>query len=933
MLSPAVEMIVCVTLFVLAISSYSEVLANDELPDTGELQGQVISSKTNDPVKGAEIIVQGKDVITKTDEKGHFSLQLPAGNHSIILNHPEFVTKMLPSAKVVVKKTQQVTVKLDPIYKMQKLVVTSTKMSGSLSALLEEERAAPNVVNVLSAEQMSRAGDSDIAQALRRVSGLTLVEDKFIYVRGMGERYSSVLLNGARLPSTDPNRQVIELDLLPTGFMEGAVVHKSYSPDLPASFGGGTISLRTKAFPDEFRANISTSVGYSPDTTFKNGYTYDGGDYDFTGYDDGTRDLPGDVPQDKLSFSMSVEELQKIGRSFDDTYDVDEESIGPDYSFGFDMGDSFKPEGNDVALGYTAGMKYSQSWETRDDETFRKLNIGSQGPTIGDDCEYNWSKRDIITEGFLNLGAQLNKGHRVESTTLYIHKTSDTARKDSCFNDDEDSTILQETLSWIERDLFFEQLAGEHSFESPYPFDLNWQVSYGEAEWYVPDERMSNYFVKEDRLEWALFGGYGQDARNYKELDDDIYDLSMDVRFPIQQDLFKDFYLKAGTKVVDRQRESEIRRFRFASTNVNNVYDIITTEESKEDILTYENINPDQFEIREITQPNDAYDADQEVKALFGMADIRLNEYLGFTGGVRFEDGTIQVDTFELSGKAISTDLETEDFLPAVAGTWFINGGDSTKLRVGYSQTLNRPDFKELSRAPYFDPVTKRIIRGNPSLVQTDITNYDLRFEHFFSQNENISLSFFYKDFDKPIEKVQIESVQEERSFINGDSAELYGLEVEILKDLRFIHDALYNFYVSANYAYIESDSEFEQDESSDIEIDLTNETHPLQGQPEYTFNVTLGYENQDTDTVATLLINGQGKQIDALGTEGLDDQYKEPFYTIDFTLSQKFKENWTVSFEAENITDTEFEFEQDGIITRSYTEGRTFTLGMKYTF
>lgn len=930
------KMILIIFLMIFFISTNNYIVCANEISkhrNVGSLSGKVVSSKTGEAIKGVEVIIQGLDEISKTDYQGQFSFDLPAGSYELIVNHSEYLTKMIHSVEVVAGKKQSLNINLESVYKMDKIVVSSTKMSGSFSALLEEQRSAPNLVNILSAEQMSRAGDSNIAEALRRVSGLTLVEDKFVYVRGMGERYSSVLLNGARLPSTDPNRRVIELDLIPTGFMEGAVVQKSYSPDLPASFGGGTINMRTKKYPREFSANISTSFGYSPDTTFEEGYTYHGGDYDFTGYDDDSRDLPGNVPQEKLSFALSPEELQKIGRSFSKTYKVDEETIGPDYSLGLDFGDSFNLGQSEIELGYSAGFKYSQDWDTRDDEKFRKLNVGSQGASIGDDCDYNWTKRDIITEGFLSFGAQMSQDHRLDSTTLYIHNTSDTARKDYCFIDDEDSNMLQETLSWIEREMIFQQLTGQHSFQRPLDFNFNWQFSYGQAEWYVPDERISNYFIKEDKLEWALFGGYGQDTRNFKELDDDNIDFSFDLVFPVEQKLFNDISIKTGYKLVDRHRDSEIRRFRFSSTNVNNVFDIVKSQESKEDILTKENINPDQFEIRETSQPNDSYQADQRIKAFYGMVDLRLNDYLGLTGGYRYEDGTIEVDTFELSGKGISTELDTDDYLPSIAGTWFITGDDQTKLRLAYSQTLNRPDFKELSKAPFFDPVTKRIVRGNPSLVQTDITNYDLRFEHFFSQKENISLSLFYKDFDKPIERVQIESVQEERSFINAEDGELYGLEIEMLKDLRFIHEAMYNFYLSANFAYIESESNFRPDEKSNLEVDLTNYSHPLQGQPDYTYNVTLGYENQTTGSVATLLLNGQGEQIDALGTEGLDDQYKQPFYTIDFTFSQKFKDNWTFSFEAENLTDTKFEYEQDGITTRSYTKGRTFTLGLKYSF
>lgn len=897
------------------------------------LTGKITNAKTQEPVSEAQVIIQGQDKVHTTNPSGEFSFRLAPGTYQLIINHPQYVTKMIPRAQTSPDTPKPLKIAIEPVYKLDKLVVSSTQMAGSLSAFMEEERAAPNVVDVLSAEQMSRAGDSNIAQALRRVSGLTLVDDKFVYVRGMGERYSSVLLNGARLPSTDPNRRVIEMDLIPTGIMEGAVVQKSYSADMPASFGGGTINMRTKSAPDEFTASLATSIGYSPGTTFEDGYTYDGGDYDYLGYDDGTRELPGKVPGKKLSFGMGPEELQEIGRSFTDVYDVEEENIPPDMSVSFDIGDSFSPEDSSVEYGYTAGFKYDQGWSTRDDEKFRKLNFGLDGAEIGDSCDYNWTERDIVTEGFLSLDADFNERQKFNSTTLYIQNTSDTARRDECYVDDEDSDMVQETLSWVERSLFLEQISGTHEFEDEFPFNLDWQLTYGQSEWYVPDERITNYYADSETLEWALFGGYGQDTRNFKEMEDENLDFSLDLTFPLPIDHFRKTSFQTGAKLTRKERTSQIRRFRYSSVDSDKAFDLISNEESKEAILLDENISPDLFEIRETSQANDSYSADQSVKAVYGLLDVRLNDWLGLTGGLRLENADIGVDTFELSGKAISSVLETEDVVPSIAATWFLGGGDSTKLRLGYSQTLNRPDFKELSRAPFYDPVTKRIIRGNPFLAQAEITNYDLRFEHFFSQNENISFSLFYKDFKSPIEKVQIESVQEERSYINAQKAELYGFEVEGLKDLRFIHDSLYNFYVSANFAYIESESIVNPDDDTQYEIDLTNNKHQLQGQPEYSYNITLGYENQDWGTVANLLVHGQGEQVDALGTEGLDDQYKNPFTTVDFNISQKLGQRWKWTFEAENLTDETYEFEQNGINVRSYTKGRTFTLGVEYTF
>ncbi len=895
----------------------------------GTLSGRITCNKTNEPIAGVGIVVEEAQVDTVSDSDGRFELTLPVGVYKLSFSHMDFLPKKIRDVAVVEDRPTVRNVQLTDMYKMSVMVVSGSQIAGSIPSLLEEKRAAPSVVDVLSAEEMSRAGDSDIAQALRRVTGLNLAEGKYVYVRGMGERYSSVLLNGANLAGTDPNRRVIELDLIPTGVLEAAVIQKSYSPDLPGAFGGGNILLRTKTYPDRFFATLSASTAYQTNTTFKDGYRYEGGGLDFLGADDGTRSLPEIIPDEKIqTVKYTADELKEFGKSFSDIYDVEKKTIPPDLDLGFNIGDRFDAADGDVVLGYTMGLKYKQSWMTQTDEIFKKLNLGHSGVEVGDDWDYNWTERKIVTSGLLNLGTELFRDHKLSTTTLYLRNTSDTARDDVGFVDDEDAYIRQTSLSWVERSLLVQQISGTHLFPEASDLGIDWSYTYAHGRYFVPDERITHYFLEDDRQEWALFGGYGQDERNYKNMDDDSHDFSADASLPLEPGFVKELTLKTGYRHTFRKRDSTIRRFRFTHKDLQKAYEIIRSEESLEDILTDENFDAGIFELRETTQPSDKYSALERINAVYGMADVRINDAFGITGGIRFEDSHLNIDTFELAGTEIDQDLDNRDYLPAVSGTWFID--DETKLRAAYGETLCRPDFKELSRAPFFDPVTKRIVRGNPDLQEAHIKNYDLRLEHFFSPDEIASISVFYKTFTNPIERVQVESVQEERTYINADSAYLYGFELELNKNLSFIHDALFNFFVGANFTYIKSEAEVGEGRS-DLEVDVTNNKHPLQGQPEYLMNFMIGYDDQGLGLLSLLLLNVQGKTIDAVGTDDLPDQFREPFYQLDYVLSYKLAEDLTIRFEAENLLDPRDEYTQGGVTTRSFRKGRKFTVGLEY--
>jgi TonB-dependent receptor len=758
-----------------------------------------------------------------------------------------------------------------------------------------------------------------VAEALKRVPGLTLVDDKFVYVRGLGERYSSVLLNGAKLSSTDPTRRVVELDFIPGEILEGIVVQKSYSPDLPSDFGGGTILLRPRSYPEEFFFNLSASGKYQLDTTLEEGKTYKGGDWDFLGFDDGARDLPGRVPSRQAFGEMTPEQREATGESFPQIYDVDDETFPPDVDLSLAAGNRHRPGSGENTFGYLAALRYSQSWDILDQD-WRTFN---RGGNVINDWELEWNDQNINTGAFLNLGASLGKNHRLSSTTMVLRDTLKSVHIRQGYFSDWDQDVVNTELGWLERQLLTQQLSGEHDFPALANLDFDWQYTYSLGDRQEPDLRNYTYVKDGDQLRLPITQP-NNNFRNYSDMEDTTHDFSFDIGLPLN--LLEKTYIKTGFKAVDKSRDFGMRRFAFQP----NPFDLDTSilNQPLEQILNNDHINPNEFSIVEITRPSDIYSAEQSILAFYGMADLRINQNFGLTGGMRYESSDQKVRSFDQHGKSANADLDVDDVLPSLAATYFIDGKDKTTVRLAYSQTTNRPDFKELSTAEYTDPVTRLMVVGNPDLVAADLENYEIRIQHFFSPNENLALSLFYKTFDNPIEKIRLTAADRKSSFINSDEAENYGIEVEALKYLDFIN-GMENFYIGGNFAWIDSEVTIPEEQKGL----LTNDRRPLEGQSDYVFNLNLGYENSRSGILAALLFNYTGERISELGTFGRPDIYLEPTTRLDFVYRQELSRNWKLNFELENILDPEVEYTQGSGTTRSFSEGRAIAVGFDYTF
>lgn len=905
----------------------------------GTLTGRVVSSENGQPIAKARVFVAGTPLDIVTDAEGRFSAPVSAGSYSISIIAPEFSSQTLDGVAVAAGETTERSVELTPSgVELPEFVVLEPFVEGSLAAFTEEKRSSSAVTDILGAEQISRAGDSDAAGALKRVTGLTLVDGKFVYVRGLGERYSSVLLNGAQIPSPDPTRRVVPLDLFPADILEGVVVQKTYSAEMPGEFGGGTIQLRTRGFPEAPVFKISGSLGYIDGTSFSRGFGYEGGGSDWTGRDDGSRELPDtlDALRRENEFlrrqspstpdGLTPQEIEQVGEEFVGPYDVDSHGIGPDHGLAMSGGTSWQ-FGDRWKAGFLASTRYAHGKDTFEEQ--RRYFVASDaGLEQRDETRVQGTQSEIDVSGFLVAGLEYGEGQKLRGTSLIVRQTEDEARYTSGETDNQPFDGYK--LEWIENELIAHQMLGDHALPF-WPVEgaaFNWLYTNARANRYSPFTREYRYDIRE--------GGVRQLNDRFSlvfaDLIDESESIDLGLVLPWQwnESIKGSVTLNAGE--LQRDRDSYIRRYLFRIPNGS----ALPLLPSLEDIITPGNIAPPTpppggLELQETTANTDTYFADQSLDYRAIGFDVSFFDTIRATFGVREEDNSQQVTTFSVvrpNDPPVIGAIAQVDRLPAASVTWWISG--EQQLRFGYSETLSRPDFRELSSAPYLDPLLDFITFGNPDLKQAEITNYDVRWEYYFSPSESMSVALFRKEFTNPIEKQLLPGAGSLLlTLANAEGAVNQGVELDVYKQLGFLDrwfDGLDDWYASANYSWIDSNIKLDPAQSGFN----TNLERPLEGQSPYVLNLQLGYLHPEGKREVSLLYNVSGERIVQVGVDGQPDTYEQPFWQLDFNLKQRLGDEWSLRVRLRNLLDPAVEFRQgDEANIREYRKGREigFTL------
>ncbi|MDX1380557.1 MAG: outer membrane beta-barrel protein, partial [Xanthomonadales bacterium] len=893
----------------------------------GTLRGRLTSADDGAPISGARVFISGLSRDVRSGEDGVFEVEIPAGEYSVSVLHAGHNTLTRDGVAVSADEATELSLDLTPAgSELPEFVVIEPYIAGSLASVLEERRSEVAVANILGSEQISKAGDSDAASALKRVTGLTLVGGKFIYVRGLGERYSSTLLNGANVPSPDATRRVVPLDLFPAGIIDSIAVQKGYTPDMPGEFGGGTVQLRTKAVPESAFFNVELSTEYNTQTTFEDGLSYDGGGRDWTGYDDGTRDQPdplADAIADGTQLrefnrftgeGFTEEELEVIGESLTPNYDVTPEAMPPNFGLSLAGGNAWDFD-NGMRFGFLAAMEYDNKWLTVQQQRTDYINAGGGVLEARNDFTYDITVNEISLSGFLAMGLEFGEHHALNYNWMLLRQTDDSAQAEQGINvDAEGGDVLFRELEWIERQMLANQLIGTHTLPALGGLKLDWQYTVATAETDEPDFRRYRYdpdtlTPEQDDLIFSLRNDSNQ--RRWSALEDNADSWNLDLVQPITFGFLKnsDFAVRAGLSNVEKDRDSQIRRFTFVSKGSISGNVDLRRNLSLDDVIFDETIAPNGWQLEESTLATDAYTAEQQIDAWYLGLDVNLGEWMRFSAGARDETSDQSVTTFDIfdpdRNPVVST-LSTDDVLPSATLTLLF--GDH-QVRAGYGETVNRPDFKELSPSLFKDPILDRLVIGNPDLEAAFITHYDLRWDYYFNPGEFVSLGAFYKEFETPIESVILAGAANITSYDNAEAAENVGAEFELYKTLQFLDDWwgwggwLERVYVNTNYAWIDSEITLSPENAA---VQTSNQ-RPLQGQSPYVWNFQLGYDDEQRGINAALLYNIFGERIVDVGTNGAPDIFEEPRPQLDFVYSQQFGE-FKLKFKARNLLDPDIE-------------------------
>ena len=799
----------------------------------------------------------------------------------------------------------------------------------------DEKRSTSALSSVLTNEEFSRSGDTNIAEGLKRVAGLSLVGGKFVYVRGLGERYSSALLNGSSIPSPEPLNRVVPLDLFPNAIMESVVVQKTYSAQFPSEFGGGVLQMRTKSSSDEFFFNIASSVAMTEGTAFTKGTQAAGGGKDWLGYDDGSRAMPdllkqatadGQRLQRRSAFintgGFTAQELQTIGQSLNQDYEVTGKTIPADMGLTASLG-NYHDIGS-TRFNYLAAVDYKNAWDTHEIER-NSYKVGGVDELVRENAfTYFGTENNIDISGILSTGLELSENHSISATNIMLRQSDDIAGEQIGFFGDErlDSRIAE--IEYIQRELFSNQIQGDHYFPDAREMNVTWRYNESTADRIAPDTREYRYDQIDDESVFNLRSD--GNVRRFSELADQNSDYAVDASMVFYGPSSSTIVMSSGYNKQDSERDYEIRRFSFIEQG-----DVVGRQgfllQPLSQILAPENIGPTEFELSETTRPTDTYAATRELESWYVQADLNFNDRVQLLAGLRQEDYIQNVRTFDLfrPDSSIEATLESSDLLPSGTATYIAG---NHQFRFGYSETTSRPDFRELSPATFTNPLTGYEVVGNPNLQAASIKNYDLRWEWYFSSLDSLSLGVFMKEFDSPIESVVQPGANSARSYVNAESAENQGIEFEARKQFDFLGARWENFYVSSNVSYITSDVTIgAQDQNI-----LTNSSRPLQGQSDWLFNGQFGYDSYDGLT-ATLLYHYFGERIYEVGILGAPDLIEEPHGELDFVLSKEFMTNWKLNIKAQNLTDKRKEITQGGLVATGYSEGRSASLKLEYNF
>ena len=904
--------------------------------ELGRLTGRIVNEDTARPLSLAQISITSLNTGTLSDVDGRWSLPtLPPGTYDVVARLIGFASKTITGVTITAGEVTTIDISLPPqAIEMRELSVTVADQRGTASALLQNRQTAAAVTDAIGREQISESPDSDAAAAMARVPGVSIVDKKFVFVRGLGERYGNTTLDGAVMPSPIADRKAVPLDLVPASFIENVSTSKSYLPRQPADYAGGLVQIETRRVPGEDFLKVGIGTGMETATTGKTGLGYTGGGLDFLGIDDGLRALPDVLPADQAvsRSTLSPEQLEAIGEAFAPGW----AGTPLELPFGRSGELAFATEVplGAKALGLLATAHWDDSWDRREGYVERVFaSAGLADPEV--DYGGDQSTRTVTLGGLLNMDYPLAPSHRISFNGLLNRVTEDQSRVLEGFNLDSNTNQRNTRIQYVENSLVQGRLSGKHYLNALGGTTAEWKAAYSRAGRYEPNTREVLYRESNGVFLWDNFIQSG--SIFHQDLTEDAVNLNVDVQFPIRVN-GQTGTIEVGASSLTRDRDVLSRRFRFIPNR--SIPNGIKAS-SPDGIFTPGNIGPGprQFEIKEATFRPDNYVADQTTTGAYLMADFELVPRLRFAGGARIERSRQVVEPRDVFTRGIGpltgAALDNTDFVPGATLTW--SASDRVNIRAAASRTLARPEFRELAPFSFADFAGGYLVVGNPILQRSRITNFDLRWEWFPRPGAVVAVSGFYKKFKDPIEEVVFPSSEYIKSWLNAGTANNIGTEIEVRSDLGFISEPLENFALNVNVTLVDSEVETGSvaqifvPGSGPLEIDVVGQKRRLQGQSPYVINAGANWASSSGRTSVSLLFNRFGRRISQVGSQFLESVFEEGRDQFDLVVEQAIGSHVSAKLSATNLLAADYRFTQGGDLLRGWQPGRAFSVGLTW--
>lgn len=871
------------------------------------LKGVVIDGKTGQSIPGATLLLKENKKVQITNQEGSFIFSnIAIGKYSLEVSALSFQTKEITEIDVVADDILNLTISLDGKENvLGEVIVTSRAKLESVKSLLTMQKNSANVSDGISAETIKRTPDKNTSDVLKRISGASIQDNKFVVVRGLNDRYNIAYLNNSPLPSSEPDRKAFSFDIFPSNMLDNLVITKTATPDLPGEFAGGIIQINTKSVPDKNFQSLTIGSGYNTITTGKNQLTYKGSSSDWLGFDNGARKMPSTIPSTEVFNALTFQEKADVAKSFESDFSLSNKTFAPNTSFQYSFGNRYEIGKKTVGFLFSVSHSLTNNYNSINRYDYDNSNPLVTSVLTADFLDKNYSQQ-VLTGAIANASLKFNENHSINFKNLYSINSNDLVVDRYGRRDIPDPRVIIGNVRWFTSNKIYSgQLNGDHFFPTT-KIKANWNAFYSNIDRSIPNLRRNIYSIADptssnpddliayasiaDNNGGADYGGGMFFSENKENISGGKFDISRKINFG--DDFLNE--IKLGGLFQRRNRDFSSRQLQYNALTIGGNFDYSLLTLGNNEIFNVSNmgvISPgvNGFTLYDASKYTDSYVAGSTLGAGYLMFDNRYKK-LRLIWGVRAENFEQTLNTRLNVIDYLDLKKQQTDILPSANLVYSVN--KTQNLRISYSKTINRPEFRELAPFGFYDFTTQFFTNGNPDLKIAEIQNTDFRYEYFPGKGQMFTASLFYKQFENPIEIKQ--SINNKTiSYENAKSATNFGLELEF----RTMASTLFNI---ENSTILDNLTFFSNLAIIRSKVDVSNlaastnleKSRPMQGQSPYVFNAGLQYIDKENGFTFSTNINKVGNRIAIASSEIKPAIWEKTRTFLDMQITKSFLKN-----------------------------------------